>query len=127
MKTPLLAAALALNALAVQADILDFGNGPAVPSLCSADADGSGALVACGNGVRFNQSYGDIAGVLDVRYSQPLSLTPSTLNWWSSDYNNLYGVLWADGGDGPASYARIDLVPLSGAAGVTLTSLDLGA
>jgi MYXO-CTERM domain-containing protein len=127
MKTALFAAALAFSTLAAQADILDFGNGPTPPSICSANADGSGALTVCADYAKLNQSYGDIAGVLDVQYSQPLSATPSTLNWWSSSYNDLYGALWADGGDGPASYARIDLVPLSGAAGVTLTRLDLGA
>lgn len=127
MKTQILAAALALTAAAAHADILDFGNGPGVPSICSAASDGTGALVACADYARLNQSYGDIAGVLDVQYSQPLASTPASLNWWSGSYNGLYGVLWADGGDGPASYARIDLVPLSGAAGVTLTSLDLGA
>lgn len=127
MKTHILAAALALAATAAQADVLDFGNGPAAPAICSANANGSGALVACADYARLNQSYGDIAGVLDVQYSQPLAATPTSLNWWSGSYNGLYGVLWADGGDGPNSYARIDLVPLAGASGVTLTSLDLGA
>lgn len=127
MKTHILTAALALAATAAQAEVLDFGNGPAAPALCSANANGSGAFVACGDGTRINQAYGDIAGVLDVQYSQPLAATPTSLNWWSGNYNGLYGVLWADGGDGPNSYARIDLVPLAGATGVTLTSLDLGA
>ena len=127
MKTPLFTAALALAATVAHADVLDFGNGPSVPSICSAVSDGSGALVACADYSKLNQSYGDIAGVLDVQYSQPLASTPTSLNWWSGSYNGLYGVLWADGGDGPSSYARIDLVPLAGAAGVTLTSFDLGA
>lgn len=127
MKTPILTAALALAAATAHADVLDFGNGPAVPTICSAQNDGSGALVACADYTRVNQSYGDIAGVLDVQYSEPLASTPTSLNWWSTNYNGLYGVLWADGGDGPASYARIDLVPLAGATSVTLTSLDLGA
>lgn len=127
MKHHLLTAALALAATAAHADILDFGNGPAVPTICSATGDGGGAFVACADYAKLNQAYGDIAGVLDVQYSQPLSSGPSTLNWWSGSYNGLYGVLWADGGDGPASYARIDLVPLAGASGVTLTSLALGA
>jgi hypothetical protein len=126
MKTPMLAAALTLASLTAQADVLDFGNGPAAPSFCSATADGTGSLTTCADYGTINQSYGDIAGVLDVRYSQPLSGNPSSLQWWSGSYNNLYGVLWAEGGDGPASYARIDLVPLGGH-GVSLASLDLGA
>lgn len=126
MKTLLLTAALALASLPSHADALDFGNGPTAPALCSATADGLGAFTACGDGSAFNQAYGDIAGALDVRYSQPLSSTPTSLYWWGSNYNNLYGVLWAGGGDGPASYARIDLVPLNGHS-VSLASLVLGA
>ncbi|RTL35433.1 MAG: PEP-CTERM sorting domain-containing protein [Burkholderiales bacterium] len=127
MKTPLLAAVLALATLAAQADVLDFGSGPAVPSICTVNGDGIGPLTACTDYAKLSQSYGDIPGVLDVQYSQPLATTASTLNWWSTSYNTLYGVLWADGGDGPSSYGRIDLVPLAGASGITLTSLDLGA
>lgn len=127
MKRQILTAALALAGTAAHADILDFGGGPTVPSICSLNSDGSGALTVCADYAKLNQSYGDIPGVLDVQYSQPFATGGSTLNWWSGSYNGLYGVLWADGGDGPASYARIDLVPLANASGVTLFSLDLGA
>ena len=122
----LLTASLALAGLQAQADTLDFSNAAPAPNICAAANNGVGALTGCSDGSWINQSYGDIAGVLDVQYSQPLATSATSLRWWSTNYNNLYGVLWADGGDNPASYARVDLVPLAGHS-ITLTSLDLGA
>ena len=125
MKLSLIGAGLALAFGGAQALTLDFGNGLAAPSICSSNNDGSGALVGCGNYGLINQGYGDVAGIVDVTYSQPLNPALS-LRWWPTDYNDLYGVLWADGGDGPASHARIELKPLNGD-GITLTSFDFGA
>ena len=127
MKLSLIGAGLALAFGGAQALTVDFGNGPAAPSICSGNSAGSGAMVVCSNSSFLNQGYGDVAGVLDVTYSQPASVTPGlSLRWWSTDYNDLYGVAWADGGDGPASHARIELKPLNGD-GITLTSFDFGA
>ncbi|MFG6446647.1 PEP-CTERM sorting domain-containing protein [Roseateles sp. BYS180W] len=124
MRHPLCAAALALAPLLAQAYTLDFGQGPNAPTLCATNADGSGSASVCANGSWVNQSYGDMAGLVDVSYGQPL--TPNTsLRWWDQRYNNLYGVLWADGGDGPQSYARIDMRALGG--GLRLTNFTLGA
>jgi len=125
MNRHFLAASFALLAGASQANVLDFGNGPSVPSLCSSTADGLGSTVGCTNFGYFLQSYGDVAGVLDVTYSAPRYTDGRTLRWWASQYNDLYGVLWADGGDGD-SRARIELKPLNGQE-VTLTHFDLGA
>jgi hypothetical protein len=122
----LLTAGLLATAATAQAYTLDFGNGPTAPSYCANSSAGTGALVTCGNNGWINQAYGDVAGLVDVVYSQPLQSGASSLRWWNSDYNSLYGVLWADGGDGPNSYARIDLVAQS-APGLTLKSLNLGA
>jgi len=108
-----------------QAITLDFGNGPSAPVICSANADGSGAPVACGNGSFINQSYGDIASALDVSYAAPRATGAESLRWWANSYNTLYGVLWAGGSDSN-SQARVELRPLDGNA-VTLTSFQLGA
>lgn len=126
MKRTLILASLSLTVGASQAYVLDFGNGPDAPTLCSSSSDGSGAFVGCTNGTYFNQAYGDVAGVVDVGYSAPRIVTDSrSLRWWSTDYNDLYGVLWADGGDSD-SRARITLTPLGGGQ-VNLTHFDLGA
>jgi hypothetical protein len=113
-------ASLALGMSAAQAGVLDF-NGP---NVCNDLASGNGTAGACGNWVYIAQSYGDIAGVLDVRYAAP-RYTDTSLEWWDADYNNLRQVAFAPGGDGD-SKGRIDLVPLNGQA-VTLTHFDLGA
>ncbi len=125
MKRLMLASTLILGT-AAQAYTLDFGSTGGAPQICAGNAAGTGTLIACGNSGWINQSYGDVAGLVDVSYSQPLQAGASSLRWWASDYNNLYGVLWADGGDGPGSYARIDLAA-QGGNGIRLSSFDLGA
>lgn len=126
MKISLTVAILALWVGSAPALTLDFGNGPTAPVICASNADGTGALVGCGNGSFISQGHGDVAGVLDVTYSQPDATSAISLRWWSTAYNDLFGVLWADGGDTPASHARIELKPLDGN-GITLTSFDFGA
>jgi hypothetical protein len=97
-----------------------------VPTLCTLDAAGQGSATGCVNGSAIQQSYGDIAGVLDVQYQAPRATTPTSLYWWDSSYNNLYGVLWAAGSDA-SSEARITLLPLADGSQLTLNSFDLGA
>jgi hypothetical protein len=118
-------AATALLAATAHAYTLDFGQS-GTPMLCSNNADGSGALQSCGNGSYLNQSVGDVAGVLDVTYNAPRIAADRSLSWWSTDYNNLYGVAWAQGGDSN-SEARIDLLLLGSGSSIQLHSLDLGA
>jgi len=121
----LTAALLGAGTGAAQAATLDFGSGPALPVMCSSDTLGTGALVACTNNGYINQAYGDVAGALDVSYGQVLQPAGTSLRWWSSGYNNLWGVPWADGTD-TQSHARIDLRALNGHA-VTLSQFDFGA
>lgn len=121
MKTRVMAAALWGMCTVAQAGVIDFNPAGAV---CNNASTGNGSIAACGNYGYIAQSYGDVAGVLDVQYSAP-RLTNTTLRWWDANYNNLRGVAWADSSDGD-SRARIDLVPLNGQ-GVTLTHFDLGA
>jgi hypothetical protein len=121
MKKTLLALALSGAAALAQAGVIDF-NPPA--SVCNNAADGNGGIVACSNYGYIAQSYGDVAGVLDVQYAAP-RVNSTSLSWWDANYNTLRGVAWAVGGD-ENSAARIDLVPLNGMA-VTLSHFDLGA
>lgn len=109
------------------AAVLDFGNGPSPPSQCTLALDGSGPLTACTVTTYISQTYGDVAGAVDLSYSNndPTVLNRS-LRWWDTNYNNLYGVLWADGGDGN-SFARIEIKALVPGDSVSLTGLDLGA
>lgn len=113
-------ASLVLAAPASHAAIIDF-NGPGV---CNANMDGNGALVVCANWAFLSQSYGDMAGVIDVQYSA-FNAVNTSLDWWDADYNTLRGVAFAPGGDGD-SHGRIDLKPLNGM-GVKLTHFDMGA
>ena len=62
LKTMLTLAAVALAA-PVKLSVLDFGNAPPAPSICTAIADGSGpATGVYDNASRIVQSYGDVAG-----------------------------------------------------------------
>ena len=127
MRHSLIAASLVLTFSGAHAVTLDFGNGPGAPTICADNDQGSGAMVGCANYGRINQNYGDVAGVVDVTYfSQPQLHSDVALRWWSTDYNDLYGVLWADGGDNPTSHARIELKALGGNT-LHLTRFDLGA
>src|SRR5437764_12455920 len=122
MKHTLIAASLALFAGASHANTLTFDEA----NICTTSADGSASSHSVGgNGLFIQQSYGDVAGLVNVVYSQPDQLSTPSLKWWNADYNELHGVLWADGGDGPASHARIELQALGGP--LALTHLDLGA
>lgn len=121
-KSTLLAAlaGLVLAMPASHAAIIDFHG----PGVCNADADGNGAVATCANWAFLSQSYGDMAGMIDVQYSAP-RIPGTSLNWWDADYNTLREVAFAAGGDGN-SQGRIDLKPLNGM-GVMLTHFDMGA
>jgi hypothetical protein len=83
MKLLLIAASLVLGVGGAQANTLDFGTGPNPPTFCG-DAQGGGPMVACAPGVRINQGYGDVAGVVDVTCSQPLQTDARSLDWYST-------------------------------------------
>ena len=94
-----LAALLAAAWLPADAAALDFGNGPTLPDICASDFSGGAPLLTCNNSRYIAQSYGDVAGVLDVQYIAPRAADGRSLRWWDSGYNNLYGALWTEGGD----------------------------
>jgi PEP-CTERM motif len=120
-----LAAALTAIATPVAAATIDFGNAGS-PTICSSTADGLGSITACGNFSAISQSYGDVAGLIDVTYSAPRVAIPSSLLWWGSNYNNLFGVAFAPGNDAN-SLARIEIKALQPGDAVTLSSFMLGA
>lgn len=106
---------------------LTFDNGSGqVPTICTQASNGLGSATSCGNGSHIGQSYGDIDGVLDIQYLAPRATSATSLVWWNSNYNNLYGVLWAQGND-QNSQARITFLPLAAGSLLTLNSFDLGA
>ena len=117
---PLLAAATG-----AQAYTIDFGE-TGSPLICTGMASGLGAPVACGDYNYLSQSHGDVAGVSDITYSAPRAGSPTSLRWWSTGYNALYGVAWADGSDGN-SQARVEIKAVQPTDIVTLSSFDLGA
>ena len=127
----LVSLALTAAVASAQATVLTFDNGDrTAPQLCSNEVPGTGPLQRCGNGSPFSQAYGDVPGLLDVRYDTP-RVSPDipldrSLQWWGADYNDLFGVLWATFNDSD-SEARIDLVPLQPGRGVRLNGFDLGA
>jgi hypothetical protein len=104
-------AALGLAASA-QADVLTFDG-----NICS----GGGA---CSNGTLVDQSYGDIAGQLDVQWDWDIASNIGSQNFrfWVDSYSDLTNVGWANSG----ATGEIFLAPLSGFQ-VTLNSFDLGA
>ena len=125
-----IAAALGLHvsqaALAIDTTLTFDQGTQQTPTICSLTADGMGGATGCANGSPIQQSYGDIAGVLDVQYQAPRATSPTSLYWWDSSYNNLYGVLWAQGSDA-SSQARITFLPVAAGSELTLNSFVLGA
>ncbi len=81
---------------------------------------------SCGDSSPIDQSYGDIAGQVDVIYRNiaPFPGDPGLL-FWATDYNDLVNVAWTSGNDS-SSIAEIFLSPTPGNK-VTLNSFDLGA
>jgi hypothetical protein len=126
MKTKSLFAGLACFAIVVavpaaRAAVLNFEG----DAICTSDSTGIGVAVGCTNSTYILQSYGDMAGVVDVSYAAPRYVDGRSLRWWNTSYNELGGVLWADGGDGN-SRAVIEIKPLNGMA-VVLTHFDMGS
>jgi hypothetical protein len=110
---------LVLAAIPAFATTLTFPN-----NICSSFSDGSGPMVACGNGSYINQAYGDSAQN-DVQYLDVKNGT--SMRWWNQNYNNLVGVAWGGSGDCTGcSFNSIYLLPVAGYR-ITLNSFDMGA
>jgi PEP-CTERM motif len=126
--TWMLSAWLLAATATAQANTLDFGNGPTSPAICTGtDGTGTGPITPCTNGSFVSQSYGDVAGVVDVAYSTPRANSPTGLRWWESNFNSLFGVLYAGQGNDFGSQAHIEIRALAPGASVFLSRFDLGA
>ena len=73
------------------------------------------------------QAYGDVTGVIDVRYAN-VEGEPGigSLHWWNALYNDLQGVAFTNE-IGGISRARVEFAPLQAGTLVALTGLDLGS
>ena len=99
-------------AAAAQADTLTFA-GP----VC--DTPGN----VCANYSDILQTYGDIAGQLDVQYDSDVdNPSVSPFRYWASDYSGLFDVAFGEVG----ATVEIFLQPLSGYK-VTLVGFDIGS
>ena len=86
--------------------------------------DGNICGGACSNYSQIDQTYGDIAGQLDVQYAGRTSSSVNNyLSWWDTGYNDLVNVAFGPSGGG---VGEIALIPTAGFQ-VTLNSFDLGA
>ena len=79
----LLCAALGSSA---QAYTLQFGRSAAEPLVACTTTSG-----VCSTFSRLQQTYGDVAGVVDVTTH---SADGQVLTWWNDHYNDLYGVVF---------------------------------
>ena len=94
----------------VQAALLDF-NG----NICAG---------TCSNNDLIDQSYGDIAGQVDVQYTS-LTSADTSLKFWNTGFSDLTNVAWTQPSGGN-SVAEIAFLPTGGNP-VRLNSFDLGA
>jgi hypothetical protein len=125
MRNPLVAAAL-LAALSAQAAVLDFDY--TTQAITTGSSSGIGALNPVGNGGWYSQSYGDVAGLVDVTYSYfaPGSSTAgSSLASWATGYDDLVYVAWSGSFQSVGDRAQVSLASVGGSR-VTLDGFDLG-
>ncbi|MBL8209956.1 MAG: hypothetical protein JNK87_04560 [Bryobacterales bacterium] len=85
---------------------------------CASDSAGTTGPIPCSDSNRIYQGYGDTADV-DFTYLD-FNTAPNSLYWWSTQYNQLVDVAWADE-DG-----RIEIAPTASAL-ITLDHLDIGS
>ena len=112
--------------LAITSALVVAGAAQAAEYTLTFDQAASCASVAvCSDGSRLSQATGDVGGVVDVTYIDVINPANVSLPWWNLSYNDLRGVVWANGNDS-ASHARIEIKSLNGGA-VTLLGMDFGA
>ena len=124
MRKSLLSIAL-LTALSAQAAVLDFDY--VTQSITTLESSGLGPLLPPNSGGWYSQSYGDVAGVVDVTYSYfpaGLSTSISSLQVYATGYDDLVNVAWT-GSSSAGDRAQVSLASVGGSE-ITLSSFDLG-
>lgn len=108
-----------------QATVLDFNY--TTTQLATGDQFGNGALLPLGSSGYISQSYGDVAGVLDVsyRYFNSSNQYTSSLQTWATGYDELQYVAWT-GSSAGGDRAEVELASVNGSI-VTLNSFRLGS
>jgi hypothetical protein len=124
---------VAISAMLVAGGTLAVGLRPAKADVQTFDLTFDGPICggACTPGYStISQSYGDVAGVVDVQYNRDtsaltLGAAGAEMRFWSTGYSNLTNVAYG-ANNGVNGFAEIFLQPLNGRT-VVLNSLDLGA
>jgi len=126
-------AIVAISAMLVAGGTLAVGLRPAKADVQTFDLTFDGPICggACTPGYStISQSYGDVAGVVDVQYNRDtsaltLGAAGAEMRFWSTGYSNLTNVAYG-ANNGVSGFSEIFLQPLNGRT-VVLNSLDLGA
>jgi hypothetical protein len=125
MRNSLVGAAL-LAALSAQAAVLDFNY--TTQAMTTSDSSGLGPVNPINSpGSWISQTYGDVAGLVDVTYSyfaSGSSTSNTTLQTYGGGYDDLVYVAWY-GSSGGGDRAQVSLASVNGSQ-VTLDSFDLG-
>ena len=126
-------AIVAISAMLVAGGTLAVGLRPAMADVQTFDLTFDGAICAgvCTPGYStISQSYGDVAGVVDVQYNRDISsfttgAAGAEMRFWSTGFGNLTNVAYG-ANNGVNGFSEIFLQPLNGMT-IVLNSLDLGA
>ena len=128
-------AIVTISAMLVAGGTLAVGLRPALADVLTYDLTFDGAICVtgvCADGSTISQSYGDVAGVVDVQYNWninafSLGAAGAEMRFWATGFSNLTNVAYSSDGNGNGSaVSEIFLRPLNGRT-VVLNSLDLGA
>jgi hypothetical protein len=117
-------AIVAISAMLIVGGTFAVGLRPAIADQLTFDLTFDGAICVtgvCANGSAISQSYGDVAGVVDVQYN-PSGAVGAEMRFWDTGYSNLTNVAYGN----LNGVSEIFLQPLNGRT-IVLNSLDLGA
>src|SRR5215813_10724626 len=94
-------AIVAISAMLLAGGTLAVGLRPAIADQLTSDLTFDGAICAgvCANGGTISQSYGDVAGVVDVQYNRDINAfstgaAGAEMRFWSTGFGNLTNVAY---------------------------------